>query len=269
MLIDWIAIISAITWQNVTNFLINIGITGAVFLAALQFVAKKTIDYRVSQRIQEHKAQMDKEVEAFRSELQRDIKVHEQQLQVMTEETKFNLTRMSQDFSLYTNKRHTAYMELHELMIGNYSAVTRILMNFGPDFWHMTNDEIKDWLVRHEFGQTDKDNVAVLLERSKSQAVSELGALWHRYNIHQANVSFAKLKNGFLTSKLYMSKAITEYLTEFISKSSQLMTYYSSDGRGDGWAQKQITLDEELNALIDKITLTMKAELKRGYYPED
>ena len=57
MPIDWVAIISLFTWQNFSNFFLNLGITGVLFWAALQFVAKKTIEYKVTQREHEHQAE--------------------------------------------------------------------------------------------------------------------------------------------------------------------------------------------------------------------
>ena len=56
MSFDWITMISDITWQRAVNFFINLGITGVVFLGALKFIAQRVIDFKVTERVQEHKA---------------------------------------------------------------------------------------------------------------------------------------------------------------------------------------------------------------------
>lgn len=269
MLLNWLDILSAITWQNLANLFINIGVTGIVFWAVLQFVVKKTIDYKVSQKMQKHKSKLDKELEVYKTELLMDIKVREQKLQILTEEVKLDNIRRAQDFNLYTNKRHEAYTKLNELLIAAYSAAYGIILNFGPDFREMTDEEIIEWLDKRKFGQKDKNNVITLLDKSRSQAESELTSLWHSYNIHAANVTFAELKNYYLASKLYLSQTITTYLNDYISKSSVMLSYHDSDGQIIGLGTEVTSIDKDMSELIDKMTLVMKSELKRGYYPDD
>lgn len=269
MPIDWINVLSTITWGNFSNFLVNIGITGALVWVAVQFVAKKTIDYNVNRKMQEHKGKLDKELEQYETELLIDIKNREHNLQVLTEEVKLDNIRRAQDFSLYTNKRHESYTKLNELLIGSYSAGFRIIMNFGPDFKEMTNEEIKLWLEKRSFGQKDNDKVLTLLEKSRSQAESELTVLWHQHIIYEARREFAELKNYYLVSKLYLSQAITNDINDYISKTSLMLSYHDLGKELNVKGKDITTLDKELSELIDKMTSVMKSELKRGYYSDD
>lgn len=152
--IDWVAMIPDITWQKVANFLLNLGITGVVFWGAIEFIAKKTIDFKVTQKVQEHKGKMDKQLETYKSNLQHDMKIHEQNLQVLTEQAKYRFNCLSQDYNMYRKERYNSYVNIRKKLLDAMSY-TLGLRGFGQieDFTKLSKEEVVDWLDERKFGK--------------------------------------------------------------------------------------------------------------------
>lgn len=226
MPIDWVVILSKFTREDVVNFFINIGITGAMFWAVVQYVATKTIDLKVNTILLEYKKEMDKEIEdhkleldktreAYKTELQCDIKGHEQKLQVMTEETKTELGKKLQNFGLYNTKKHEVYALLYATFIQTYQKIAESLdgnayfMNVLKGY---TMKKLKDHL--EEIGANDViinkyadnwDNV-----RFNQEQLNSLCHCVKKLKTELASNELNKTKNEFLRLMLYISKDVED-----------------------------------------------------------
>lgn len=267
MPIDWIAILSAITWQNATNFFINLGITGALFWGAMEFVAKKTIDFKVSQKMQEHKAGLDKQLEAYKTELQHDIKVHEQQLQVLTEEAKYKFNCLSQDYNMYSKERYTAYVAMRKKLLDavSYTLGLRGLVQI-PDFSKYSKEEVEAWVDDHKFGQFHKDSVLSIWDTYPNDAVKRLQELHKLYNEHTAANAYAEVHNYLLETELFISDELLPMLHNTKNKIFELQGKYKYAKDVDRkdlpkWVEQEQILAKEVPELLKVVTARIKMEL--------
>lgn len=271
MPIDWVSMIPDITWQKVANFFINLGITGAVFWGTLQFIAKKVIDLKVTEKVQEHKAKMDKQLEGYKSELQQDMKIHEQKLQVLTEEAKFDFARRQQDFGLYNTKRHEVYLKLHQAIS---EAQSRVINLHGykelPDYSRYSKEEITKWLDDSKFGQEQKDSVLKYWDTNKAMAVQEAYKLLTILEQHKAGIAIGEAQNLMIANQLYISDMVLFEARDLIRDIGILLINYKSKDEDlvrlhAESKEVKVKIEEEFN----KVTKHMKQELKKGYYDED
>ncbi len=271
MSIDWITMISDITWQRAVNFFINLGITGVVFLGALKFIAQRVIDFKVTERVQEHKAKMDKQLEDYKSDIQQDMKIHEQKLQVLTEEAKFGFARKQQDFGLYNTKRHEVYLKLHQAIT---EAQSRVINLRGyrelPDYSRYSKDEIIKWLDDNNFAQEQRDSVLNFWDTNKPDAVREAYKLRTILEQHKANLAIAEAQNIMIDNQLYTSDTVLFAVRDLIKNIGMLLINYKSQAEDavrlyEESEELKVKIEEEFN----KATKLMKQELKKGYYNED
>jgi len=232
--IDWIAILSAITWQNATNFFINLGITGTMFWAFVQYVATKKIDLKVSKTLQEHKKKMDEEIEdhkfeldktreAYKNELQCDIRGHEQKLQVMTEQTKTELGKKLQNFGLYNTKKHEVYASLYATFIHAYQKIADSL-DGNTYFMNVLKGYTMEKLKNH-LEEIDADDVIISKYADNWDNVrlnqEQLNSLCHcikKLKTELASNELNKTKNEFLRLMLYTSKDVEDKMWKIHSK---------------------------------------------------
>jgi len=271
MPIDWSAIISNITWQSVANSLINIGITGTLFWGALRLVATKTIDYKVNRKMQVHKEKLDEQLEAYKIELQRDIKFHEQKLQVMTEGVKFDFARRQQDFGLYSTKRHEVYLKLHQALAEAQSRVIRLRgYRELSDYSKYSKEEIKKWLDDNGLGQEQKDTVLSRWDSDKTGAVAEVHKLLKLLEEYQASVAIGEANNILIEFQLYMSDIIVFAVRELVKNLKLLLINYKSLASVDVTKlEEQRILKIKIEEEVDTVTGRMKQELKKGYYDDE
>lgn len=267
MFVDWLAILSAFSWQNTVNFFVNLGITGALFWAALQFVAKKTIDYKVTQKIQEHQAKLNMELEAYKTELQQEMKAHEQKLQVLTEEAKYRFNCMSQDYNMYSKQRYESYVDIRKKLVNvlSYTLGLRGLVQI-PDFAKFSKQEVEEWLDERKFGQLHKDSVLQVWDKYPKDAVKRLEELQGIYNEYTANKAYGDMHNAIVDSELFLSDELSQMLNNCKFKIHDLLTKYKlakSVGPDQivKWVEEEQKLEKELPEIMKQITAQMKAEL--------
>lgn len=267
MPIDWVVILSNITRENVANFFINLGITGVIFWGAMEFVARKTIDFKVSQKMQEHKAGLDKQLEGYKTELLHDMKVHEQQLQVMTEEAKYRFNCLSQDYNMYSKERYTVYVSIRKKLLDavSYTLGLRGLVQI-PDFSGFSKQEVEEWLDDHKFSQQHKDGVLKIWDDYPKDAVKRLHELHKLYNEHTASNAYADVHNLILDSELFVSDELMAMLYNAKLKVHELLSKYKMAKHVGSqeivkWVEEEQALSKELPELMNQITVRMKSEL--------
>jgi hypothetical protein len=267
MPIDWVSMIPDITWQKVANFFINLGITGVVFWGTLQFIAQKAIDLKVTEKVQEHKVKMDKQLEAYKTELQHDMKIHEQKLQVLTEEAKFKFNCLSQDYNMYSKERYTTYVAIRKKLLDavSYTLGLRGLVQI-PDFSAFSKKEVEEWLNEHNFGQQHKDSVLKIWDEYPQSAVRRLQELHKLYNEHTASNAYADAHNLILDSDLFISDELMPLLNATKLKVHELLSKcklakHVGEDQIVKWVEDEQALAKELPELLIQVTAQMKAEL--------
>ena len=218
------------------------------------------------------KHQFDKELEGYKDELQRNLKEHEQKLQLATEEAKLDITRRAQDFGLYTQKRHETYIKLHQLFT---EAQSRVFGRRGlksiPDYKRYSKQEIQEWLEDGDFVHQDVDSVLSIWDADRDLGVKkiiDLRKLWER---SQASRGIGEANNFFVESQLYMSRPAIELSGGLLKLLSELRGLYELED-DMGPIQDHPTASElklQINDALEKLTLVMRTELKKGYYPEE
>lgn len=267
MFIDWLAIFSNFTGRDLLNLIIGSFFTGGAFWIILQYITQKTIDLKVTKKVQEHKAELDKQLEAYKTELQNDMKVHEQQLQVLTEEAKYRFNCLSQDYNMYSKERYNSYITIRKKLLDAISY-TLGLRGFVQvlDFTKLSKDEVIEWLDRHEFGEYHKNSVLSIWDSYPDSAVERLGELRKIYNEHTATKACDEAHDYILGIELFISDELLPLLQNTKNKVYELLSKYKLAGQIDrrdlpDWVAKEQALAKEIPELFKEVTAQMKAEL--------
>lgn len=211
----------------------------------------------------------DVELETHKADLQQELKDHEQKLQVITEEAKLDITRRTQDFNLYTQKRHKSYIKIHQSITEAQSRLFGLRgLVTGLDYSQFSYDEIKEWLEKNKFGDNDKESVLNIWDTNRAKATRLVWDLNYLLSKHNTNKSIGKAQNLFVENQLYMSKTAIEVTGELLNKMRILYINYNFQYMDDKKAAEEEELRKAIPDLLEKITLIMREELKKGYYPE-
>jgi|GEM_PF-6424474 len=201
--------------KMIFNFLVNAG----GLLAILRYAINKIVEYKLG-----------KAMEDYKIKLQFEMKNHEQNLQILTEEAKFKLNCLSQDYILYGKDKYLAYIEIRKLLL---NAVSYVLGLRGlvqrPDFSKYSKEEAEEWLNEHQFGQHHKDQVIHIWDLYPNDAVKRMNELTKIYDQHAATLAINKLHNAVVDSEIYLSEDMKVIMSSMQSKLFDLLCLYKTD----------------------------------------
>lgn len=143
---------------------------------------------------------------------------HRHQLSKMLEETKFNFTKLANDYSTYNQKRHETYSEIYKLLLqstGHLSfQASKLVTHMRYDDWTVSG--IRENLKSTGF-YPDKilDQICILWEQNKMDEAHEQIEHWKaRYNFREMEESVRQFRNKYLELELYLSESVAETLKE-------------------------------------------------------
>lgn len=194
---------------------------------------------------------------------------HKHDLNLITEETKFNYGRMNQDFGLWTVKRHESYAKLHN---ATADAVSRVMRLRGlvriPDYEQFSKEEIEQLLKDRNFIQADINAVVSYWDSDRQRAMRQFNKLDKLHREYMAEVACAEAQNALIDSQLYISTEINSMLEELHNKVYSLLIDY----RAEYWDEAKGKREEELRQYIPEAwrqaTSKMRSELSGGYVEE-
>ena len=219
-----------------------------IFWGAAKFFGKKAIEHAFNEKLEKHK----------------------QELNLITEEAKFNYSRMSQDFGLWTVKRHEAYAKLYIAIAESISKVFHLRgLGSMPDFRRFNKDEIEEWLKNKNFLQEDINLVALQWTNNNDIALRELSRLDKMFNEQQAEIAYKNFNNVLVETQIYMSDEIYKKLKPLLSQTGRLLYSYRAAYYNEEKNKQENELHEEIGNSWNELATLMRNELSGGYFKEN
>ena len=171
---------------NILSTITIIGVGGFFLYKLIEYWVGKFVDLKFGLKLENHKAELNK----------------------ISEGIKFDFQRKLQDFSLFTTKRHAAYLEVYIAMIETRQAIndyytTRQIENFS----NFSKSEIKEILLRRHISE---DDVNTIIEASDIKDQTE-----KNHKIYQMS---RQLMETYALDKLTDSEKILNHLDLYLSE---------------------------------------------------
>lgn len=196
---------------------------------------------------------------------------YKHQLNSLTESARFDYQRKLKDFDIYTNKKHTSYVEFNNLLLTAHGRVTGLMgLRSMPTYQEYNEEDIRKLLEKEHIPDGMRKDILLLFESNRDSAIEKIRELLRRIELHDAKQSRQDALNCLLLSKLYFSDKVFEKSKALLLKLGELYLSYEwvIEGRNlptEDAGKEQERIDE-INTLLDDVIALMKNELSVGYY---
>ena len=208
----------------------------------------------------------------------KQIEEHRQSLNVVTEHAKFDLQRKLHDFTLYTAKRHEAYVELYNLLRAAADRVCNLEHQEYLNFAGYGREEFEDYLRRE--GMKNR-RIEELSNEWQSGGIDEVNKALEEHNYVQARTDLNDAADLYRKHYLYLSPSMCDIIGNLLKSLQKLLEecaeWYSSvhstitlsSKRQDNYTLKVAKLQEGIESIGSKLLEKMRKELSVGYYSEE
>lgn len=268
MFIDWITVFSNFTVKDFGNLIIGSVFTGGAFWLCLQYVAKKIIDYKVTQEINAHQAKLNEQLAEHKKILDQQLEERKQELQVLTEDAKTEFSRQLQNFSIYNTKRHETYALLYALFLQSFQEISSLNIKLAANnFSQYSSKKLEKLLQDIGAEQSIIDRYVTNWENQKQnwEVLETLSKDVKSIKIELAHNKLQKTKNEFLKLLFYISKQVEDEMWQVYLNLQALIDnrYYDPSIVED---QEFIKIRESAENNLRGLKEKLKEELSRGDY---
>ncbi len=206
------------------------------------------------------------------------IKDYEQDLNLKSEQAKFDYQRKIQDFNLYTTNKHKSYIEFYEQLLKANGYVTSLtgLINI-PTFEEYNKNDLSTYLQKRKIPEGKINDILLMWDKDKELAKKEIFKYDHLYNINSARNALQEAHNMYWKSQLYFSDGVINKSKTIIDNLWKIQVHeemYLQPNIADGFRESSIikkiqTIRAELPDKLDVLIRDMKTELSIGYYKDN
>lgn len=212
--------------------------------------------------------EFNKEIAKEKKEYDKELKEYEQRLTVLNERVKSELSRQSEDFKLWTVKRHQAYVELHEAIIELVKKIREIKNVGKPKFEEFGEKRIKELFTELNVSNGEIDD---LLQKKD---VTELANWWHLKRQIVIALEFGKVEQSLEKLGLYVTPGVKKTISEYIGKLFKMWQEYSARAEEEiiGKSTKDFLISMKINSaeteeeeVREELLSIMRNELSGNY----
>jgi len=235
----------------------TIGIPAAVW-TILFFATKKYLENTIA-------ASFDKKLED-----------HKHDLQIASEEAKFDFQRKIEDFNLFVTQKHEKYSELYGKLLEAFSRVTN-LYGLKSELTYEEHNEadIRRIMEKENFPEGKIQEIFQIWEaKDKSEAIDQMKIFKRLVEFQKASRSIQEARSYFRPAQLYFSDDLVDLIEEFFSKLNHAQSNYEINhnfhtGMPHGYTdlvKEGREAENKAKDFLSEITSQMKKELSVGYY---
>jgi hypothetical protein len=151
----------------------------------------------------------------------KNIENHKHELTKSLKEVEFDYQRKIQDFTLYTQKRHSVYAELYEKVlnaVGEMQFATSLFRTYPiPQSNHVDTEELRAVLLNENFEEKDVNEVVSEWRIDPNAARKKTCRLFDFKRLNKANELRVKAHKYFLESELYLNETLSKEVKELMS----------------------------------------------------
>lgn len=206
------------------------------------------------------------------------IKQYEHNLNLKSEQAKFDYQRKIQDFNIYTTNKHKSYIELYEQLLKAYTSVTTLTgLIYTPTFEEYNNNDLLKYLQERKIPEGKINEILNLWDKDNDRAKEEILKYNHLRDVSLARNNLLEAQNIYWRAQLYFSEDVINKTKIVIDKLWKIQIYEQNIlnpqtrdmYREENSIIKEIgAAREELPNKLDMLIKDMKRELSVGYYKE-
>jgi len=190
------------------------------------------------------------------------------------EKSKFNFTRLAANASLYSTKRHDAYVQMWRSLLEAQGNLGERLQTFirTPSFEDYNEEDIRDFLTKKNTPKAAIEETCGLWRTQKSLALVKVETYWKIYNRHQTESFVTKAQNDSLYLDLYLSDEVSKAVIDIVKNMRSCLSYvngYAYDADiYKSHQDKALELTDKIHIQMDKLSEKMKGEIRLGHFDE-
>lgn len=190
---------------------------------------------------------------------------HKHNLQLITEQAKFDYQRKIQDFGLYTTKRHEAYAEVYKLVLIAYGKVTDLRgLRRVLSFEDYDSEDIKKYLEEKKIPTRKITEIVGKWDVDREIAVKEIRGYEKLRFFQEARNDYAEARNYLYLNELYMADEIVKDVGNVLERLGKLLINYEYPDAGTRTENQ--SLIKEIDGGLVTVKDSMRKELSISYY---
>ena len=199
-----------------------------------------------------------------KTELDKSLKNHEQQLNRLSEKQKYLNQRKLTDFSLFANKKHERVIDLYEKLsfARNQVLWRHSPLRMLPTFTDYNEDDMLEFLDEFKITRATKGNLLESWKNEPQKGVQEIRKIMYSQEDFNTEKSVAELAKSHRQAELYLSSDISRKIEGYVKILSEMQVLCSRENReqiNEGDPEKR----KELAVLIESEFTSIVEELKQ------
>lgn len=203
----------------------------------------------------------------------KQLELHKHNLNLLTENIKFDIQRKTYDFNLYTSKRHEIYKDLYKnILIAHGRVVSLMGVRNVVDIKQLNLEGLLEYSKQLDFPNSISNELTEKWGLDEDICKRYFQSILRNKEFSDAEYSINNLNNLHLESKLFLSERV-DFLTDSLVRNIKLLLHrynfsekYAYVPNYTNGGAKPEEIENNLKLEIDKICDFMKQELKKGDY---
>lgn len=197
------------------------------------------------------------ELQDHKAELDKNIKQYEQRLQELTESQKYQNQRRLTDFSLYAAKKHERYIDLYEKLCNALNIVIwrNSPLRSLPFFTDYNHDDMIEFLDKYNITRARKEELLVLWESDSRGGVRQIYDMMTAQEDIDTSKAVHDAVRAYIQADLYLPRNLSNEIDKYTTKLNDLTFLCNRETRREGLLgeehQKMYEQREELKAYIE------------------
>lgn len=196
---------------------------------------------------------------------------YEHDLNLITENARFDFQRKIYDFNIFSSKRHEIYAELYKKILIIQGTVLNLMgLRESIDLMTLDKHSVREFLRINNFNEALINEAIEIWDSDRKTIVNKIKNRLRNKEFNDADFEIIKTYNFFLESKLYLSDDIDGLSAIIISdvrslfhiyKMSHYYQYYP-----DGKLEEETSLKKSIDEKVKCLCSDLKMEISKGDY---
>lgn len=199
----------------------------------------------------------------------KQLENHKHDLQKIMESMRFDFQRKTQDFILFTNRKHEKYALIYDLYLRAEGKV-RGLLRIDFDIKKIARFELRQLETYLSSYKLPEDKIEDILtkwmQEDRERISSEIINLVFEAELSRSREAYSNAKNEFLLNRIYLSSGVTELIEELNKRLYNIL--FAINVFSNNKFQNEDEIHGDIMNSIIELTRIMKQELGVGYYED-
>ena len=191
-------------------------------------------------------------------EFARKLATHKQELDVLTENARYDFQKKLANVSLHTTRRHSAYSDAYrEARIAHGLIVSLRGTRTVPTFEDYNTNDVTAYLARLEAPKGFTDEICTQWGPDRTGAVERHQPYVRKLEEQSAENAFINARNTVFTNELYFSDAVVERCNAFVEAGATAL----AEGKVGSTATEWPRVNAAFTSALDDLHEAMRSEL--------